>query len=130
MKASREAAQVQVVDGPFGAPLPNPPQTWGTRQLKDDMSCQKQGGANDKIPDFWGGGVGSGWGSENFWLTFVLGTLEARKHNVDNVNNVQYLIIVAIGEILSPGEETRAAASISVHSYTDVRHSTARETYG
>ena len=53
-----------------------------------------------------GGGVGSGWGLGNFSSTFVLGTLEAGKHNVNNVNNVQCLITVSIGEILSPGEET------------------------
>ena len=39
-----------------------------------------QGGANGKIPDF----VGS-----NFSSTFVLGTPEAGKHNLNNVNNVQ-----------------------------------------
>ena len=72
------------------------------------------------------GWEGSGWGWENFWLTFVLATLEAEKHDVNNVNNVQYLITVSIGEALSPGEETRVAASIPVHSYTDVRHSTAQ----
>ena len=53
-----------------------------------------------------GGGVGSGWGLGNFSSTFVLGTLEAGKHDVNNVNNVQCLITVSIGEILSPGEET------------------------
>ena len=52
-------------------------------------------------------------GSENFWSTFILGTLEAGKHDVNNVNNVQCLMTVSIGEILSPGEEVRVAASIS-----------------
>ena len=73
-----------------------------------------------------GGWKGSGWGSENLWLTFVLATLEAERHDVNDVNNVQCLITVSIGEKLSPGEETRVAASIPVHSYTDVRHSTAQ----
>ena len=73
-----------------------------------------------------GGGVGSGWGSENLWLTFVLGTLGAGKHDVDDIYNVQCLITMSIGEKLSPGEETRAAESISVHSYTEARHSTAQ----
>ena len=85
----------------------------------------QQGAANRKVSYFKrggvGGGVGSGMGSGNFSSTFVLGTLEAGKHDVNNVNNVQCLITVSIGEILSPGEETRAAASISVHSYTDAR---------
>ena len=52
--------------------------------------------------------------------------LEAGKHDVNNVNNVQCLITVSIGKKLSPGEETWVAASIPVHSYTDVRHSTAQ----
>ena len=47
-----------------------------------------------------GGWEGSGWGLENFWLTFVLATLEAEKHNINNVNNVQCLITVSIGETL------------------------------
>ena len=75
-----------------------------------------------------GGGVGGVVGLEreldNFWLTFVLGMLGAGGHDVNNVNNVQCLITVSIGEKLSPGEETWVAASIPVHSYTDVRHST------
>ena len=56
-----------------------------------------------------GGWVGSGWGSENLSLTFVLGTLEAGKHDVNNVNNVKCSITVSIGEELrelSPREET------------------------
>ena len=56
-----------------------------------------------------GGWVGSGWGSKNFWLTFVLGTLEAEKHDLNNVNNVKCLITVSIGgelRELSPREET------------------------
>ena len=45
--------------------------------------------------------VGSGWGSENIWSTFVLGTLEAGKHDVNN----------SIGEKLSPGEHSTAQRS-------------------
>ena len=41
--------------------------------------------------------VGSGWGSEKIWSTFVLGTLEAGKHDVNN----------SIGEKLSPGEHSQ-----------------------
>ena len=65
-----------------------------------------RGGANGKIPDFkrGSGRVGSGWGVGQL---FVLGTLEAGKHDVNNVNNVQCLMTVPIGEILSPEEETR-----------------------
>ena len=38
--------------------------------------------------------------------------LGAGKHDVNNVNNVQCLITVSIGEALRPGEETLVAASI------------------
>ena len=83
-----------------------------------------QGAVNGKIPDF-----KKGWARDNFWSTVVLGTLEVGKHdvnNVNNVNNVQCLITVSIGEILSPGEETRAAASISVHCDTDATLNSAK----
>ena len=49
-------------------------------------------------------------------VNFVLATLEAEKHDVNNVNNVQCLITVSICEKLGPGEETRVAASIPVRS--------------
>ena len=48
--------------------------------------------------------------------------LGAGKHDVNNVNNVQCLIIVSIGKVLSPGEETQAVASIPTA--RDARHST------
>ena len=75
------------------------------------------------------GGCRLEMGVGNLSSTFVLGTLEPGKHDVNNVNTVQCLITVSIGEVLIPGEETQAAASISVHSYTDAkdaRHSTAQ----
>ena len=48
--------------------------------------------------------------------------LGAGKHNVNNVNNVQCFVTVSIGKVLSPGEETQAAASIPTA--RDARHST------
>ena len=65
-------------------------------------------------------------GSENLWSTFVLGTLEAGKYDVDDVDDVNCLITVSSGEKMSPGEETWAVASLSAHCYTDARHSTAK----
>ena len=103
-------------ESPFFAIRPRSSRVSGpsaNNQINTNPVPRNQGAANGKIPDFkrgWGGRVGSsGWGSENFSLTFVLGTLEAGKHDVNNVNNVKCLITVSIGEELrelSPREET------------------------
>ena len=53
-------------------------------------------------------------------VNFVLGTLEAGKHNVNNVNNEQGLITVSIGEELSPGEGTHARHSTAQRSTQDL----------